>query len=45
MVIPKSSNLERQKENFYVWDFEMSKEEMDLLESLNQNLRYVLFKP
>ncbi|CAI6347590.1 unnamed protein product [Macrosiphum euphorbiae] len=45
IVIPKSSNPVRQKENFDVWDFEMSKEEMDLLESLNQNLRYVLFKP
>jgi len=45
IVIPKSSNLERQKENFDIWDFEMNKEDMDLLESLNQNLRYVIFKP
>ncbi|XP_026811235.1 uncharacterized protein LOC113552576 [Rhopalosiphum maidis] len=45
VVIPKSSNLERQKENFDIWDFEMSKEDMDLLESLNQNLRYVILKP
>ncbi|CAH1710338.1 unnamed protein product [Aphis gossypii] len=45
IVIPKSSNLERQKENFDIWNFEISKEDMDLLQSLNQNLRYVLFKP
>lgn len=43
IVIPKSSNARRLKENFDVWDFEMSKEEIDLLESLNKDLRYVLF--
>jgi len=45
IVIPKSSNPIRQKENFDVWDFEMSEEEMKSLEMLNQNLRYVLFEP
>lgn len=43
MVIPKSSNPERQKENFYVWDFELSKEDIDSLESLNKNYRYFPF--
>jgi aldehyde reductase len=45
IVIPKSSNPIRQKENFDVWDFKLSKEEINLLESLNKNLRYVLFTP
>lgn len=43
MVIPKSSNPERQKENFDVWDFELSKEEIESLESLNKNARYFEF--
>lgn len=43
IVIPKSSNPERQKENFNVWDFELSKDDIDLLESLNKNARYFEF--
>ncbi|XP_025416818.1 aldose reductase-like isoform X2 [Sipha flava] len=45
LVIPKSSHPVRQKENFNVWDFEISTEDMDSLESLNQNLRYVKIEP
>ncbi|XP_025416861.1 1,5-anhydro-D-fructose reductase-like [Sipha flava] len=41
LVIPKSSNPVRQKENFEVWDFAIGTEEMNLLELLNQNLRYI----
>jgi len=44
IVIPKSSNPIRQKENFNVWDFEMSEEEINSLESLNRNLRYVVYE-
>lgn len=43
MVIPKSSNPERQRENFDVWNFELCKEDIDLLESLNRNARYFEF--
>ncbi|XP_025194375.1 uncharacterized protein LOC112594002 [Melanaphis sacchari] len=40
IVIPKSSNPKRQKENFDVWDFELTSQDIDLLESLNKNARY-----
>lgn len=40
MVVPKSTNPIRQKENFDVWDFEMTKDEMECLEKLNKDLRY-----
>lgn len=39
VVIPKSSKLERLQENFNVLDFELSKEDMDLIKSLDRNYR------
>ncbi|XP_050545999.1 1,5-anhydro-D-fructose reductase-like [Daktulosphaira vitifoliae] len=44
LVIPKSGNPERQKLNFDVWDFELSKDEIELLESLDRNIRYYKFE-
>ncbi|CAN4111800.1 unnamed protein product [Withania somnifera] len=38
-VIPKSSKLERLQENFNVLDFELTKEDMDLIKSLDRNYR------
>ena len=38
-AIPKSVNPKRIIENFDVYDFELSLEQMDLIESLNQNRR------
>ncbi|XP_059314290.1 NADP-dependent D-sorbitol-6-phosphate dehydrogenase-like [Lycium ferocissimum] len=38
-VIPKSSKLERLQENFNVLDFELTKEDMDLVKSLDRNYR------
>lgn len=35
--IPKSSNEERLKENINIFDFELTREDMDLLNSLNEN--------
>ncbi|CAN4125888.1 unnamed protein product [Withania somnifera] len=39
VVIPKSSKLERLQENFDVFDFELTKEDMDLIKSLDRNYR------
>ncbi|XP_070013610.1 NADP-dependent D-sorbitol-6-phosphate dehydrogenase-like [Nicotiana sylvestris] len=39
VVIPKSSKLERLQENFNVLDFELTKEDMDLLKSLDRKYR------
>lgn len=39
VVIPKSSKLERLQENFNVLDFEITKEDMDLIKSLDRNYR------
>jgi len=40
VVIPKSINEQRIKENFEVWDFELQKEDMEALDSLDKGYRY-----
>ncbi|RFS14121.1 aldo/keto reductase [Emticicia sp. C21] len=40
-TIPKSSNLERLKENFDVFDFEISEQDMAYINSFNENFRVV----
>ena len=39
VTIPKSSNKDRIKENFDIFDFELSKEDMEKISSLNKNFR------
>ncbi|KAJ8624655.1 hypothetical protein MRB53_033185 [Persea americana] len=39
VIIPKTSKIERLKENFQVFDFELSKEDMDLIKSVDRNQR------
>ncbi|XP_028122669.1 NADP-dependent D-sorbitol-6-phosphate dehydrogenase-like [Camellia sinensis] len=39
VVIPKSSKIERLKENIQVLDFELTKEDMDLIKSIDRNYR------
>lgn len=39
IVIPKSTNAERQKENANVFDFEISAEDMDYLNKMDEDLR------
>jgi len=39
-IIPKSSNLNRLKENISVFDFTLSPEEMDGISKLNANKRF-----
>ncbi|XP_041531477.1 aldo-keto reductase family 1 member D1 isoform X1 [Microtus oregoni] len=41
VVIPKSFNLKRIKENFQVFDFSLTEEEMKDIEALNKNVRFV----
>jgi diketogulonate reductase-like aldo/keto reductase len=41
VLIPKSTNPERIKENISVFDFELSEEEMKIIQGLNRNLRFV----
>ncbi|XP_006910550.1 3-oxo-5-beta-steroid 4-dehydrogenase isoform X2 [Pteropus alecto] len=41
VVIPKSFNPERIKENFQIFDFSLTKEEMNDIEALNKNVRFV----
>ncbi|XP_012498208.1 PREDICTED: 3-oxo-5-beta-steroid 4-dehydrogenase [Propithecus coquereli] len=41
VVIPKSFNPERIKENFQIFDFSLTEEEMKDIEALNKNIRFV----
>ncbi|XP_026957593.1 aldo-keto reductase family 1 member D1 isoform X6 [Sagmatias obliquidens] len=41
VVIPKSFNPERIKENFQIFDFSLTEEEMKDIEDLNKNVRFV----
>ncbi|XP_037692005.1 aldo-keto reductase family 1 member D1 [Choloepus didactylus] len=41
VVIPKSFNSERIKENFQVFDFSLTEKEMKDIEDLNKNVRFV----
>ncbi|XP_042638624.1 aldo-keto reductase family 1 member D1 [Orycteropus afer afer] len=41
VVIPKSFNPERIKENFQIFDFSLTEEEMKSIERLNTNIRFV----
>lgn len=40
LIIPKSSNKERLEENSNLFDFELTKEDMKLIDSLNENKRF-----
>jgi len=40
-TIPKSSNLTRLKENFDVFDFQMSEDDMKMISAFNENFRVV----
>lgn len=42
IVIPKSINPRRIEENFNIFDFELSQESMDKIDSLNENYRFVV---
>lgn len=39
-VIPKSSNPLRLKENFDIFDFDIEKEDLDLIDSINEDYRF-----
>ncbi|XP_037377002.1 aldo-keto reductase family 1 member D1 isoform X1 [Talpa occidentalis] len=41
VVIPKSFNPERIRENFQIFDFSLTDEEMQKVEALNKNIRFV----
>ncbi|MEJ6400861.1 aldo/keto reductase [Nicoliella lavandulae] len=37
IIIPKSTSIERMKQNIDIWDFELSAEDMQLIESMDTN--------
>lgn len=39
VVIPKTSKLERLRENFQVFDFKLTKEDMDLIKTIDRKYR------
>lgn len=41
LPLPKSKNLQRLKENIDIFDFSLTKEEVDLISSLNRNFQYL----
>ena len=41
VVIPKSTHLERMKENFNVFDFELAQEDMDVISKFSESKSYV----
>ena len=41
VVIPKSSSVDHQKENKDIYDFQLSEEDINYLNSMNQNKRIV----
>lgn len=43
IVIPKSTNKDRIKSNIDIFDFELSKKEMEIIDNLNSNNRLVPF--
>ncbi|KAK1168796.1 aldo-keto reductase family 1 member D1-like [Acipenser oxyrinchus oxyrinchus] len=43
-VIPKSFNPERIKENFQIFDFSLTEDELKAIEGLNKNIRFVELK-
>ncbi|KFM68300.1 Alcohol dehydrogenase [NADP(+)] A, partial [Stegodyphus mimosarum] len=44
IVIPKSTNQKRLKENIQIFDFCLSEEDMDILKSMARNRRYFTFE-
>jgi diketogulonate reductase-like aldo/keto reductase len=40
IIIPKSSNLKRMKENSQIFDFELTSDDMDKIKQLNTGKRY-----
>ena len=44
IVIPKSTNKDRIKSNIDIFDFELTEEDMEIIDSLNTNNRLVRFE-
>ncbi|XP_067907184.1 aldo-keto reductase family 1 member C23-like protein isoform X1 [Heterodontus francisci] len=44
VVIPKSFNLGRMKQNKEIFDFQLTDEEMEAIDGLNKNCRYITLK-
>lgn len=43
VIIPKSANKDRIKSNIDIFDFELSQQEMEIIDSLNTNKRLLSF--